>query len=196
MSLLTACSLVLASNSPRRKELLSLMGVSYDVDVPDVDENIDAPPAEAVETLAKRKAIAVANRHAQAVILAADTLVYQECILGKPQNEEEAADMLRRLSGKWHEVYTGVCVLKTDTQQIQTHVECTRVHFCQMSKAEIDAYVKTGEPMDKAGAYGVQGMAGMYIDRIDGSYSSVVGLPLHSVRKMLQNAGMALPAQN
>ena len=116
-------------------------------------------------------------------MLAADTVVFCGGILGKPRSEAEARDMLKRLSGNWHEVYTGVCVVRDG--QTDVRVEVTRVHFVSLSQADIEAYVATGEPMDKAGAYGIQGRAGVFIDRIEGCPHNVMGLPLALTREML-----------
>ena len=179
--------LILASGSPRRKELLSLMGLEYMVDVSDVDEHTSgAPDAMALE-LSGRKARAVAERHSAALILAADTLVYgNDCVLGKPESPEHAFQMLKGLSGQWHEVYTGLTLLNTVTGCCIQKAECTRVHFVDLSDEEIRAYITTNEPNDKAGAYAIQGIAGMYIDRIEGSYSNVVGLPTALLRRMFK----------
>lgn len=177
--------IVLASGSPRRKEILETMGIPYVVDVSDADEAFIGMPAETVMELSKRKALAVAKHHADAVVLAADTLVFAEHVLGKPKTEEAARAMLRELSGKWHSVFTGVTLINTESGKRISRADETRVHFVQMTDDEIDAYVATGEPLDKAGAYGIQGRAGMFIDRIEGSYSNVVGLPMALVRDML-----------
>ena len=187
-----SCPVILASNSPRRRELLSLMGIEYTVDASDVDENVTGAPDSRVWTISQRKALAIANFYADAIIIAADTLVYDEAVLGKPRDAQHARAMLTRLSGHWHEVYTGVSVYTTRNGRMDTRVEKTRVHFCPMTQEQIGAYIATGEPMDKAGAYAVQGMAGMYIDRLEGSYSNVVGLPMHVVREMLLDAVNAL----
>lgn len=183
---------ILASNSPRRKELLALMGIDYQVDVSNADEHVDGAPDERVFCISQRKALAVANNHADAIIIAADTLVYDEVVLGKPKDRKQAQEMLAHLNGHWHEVYTGVSIYTPHNDRMDTRVEKTRVHFCRMTQEEIDAYIDTGEPMDKAGAYAVQGLGGMYIDRLEGSYSNVVGLPMHVAREMLDAAIAAL----
>lgn len=178
--------LILASGSPRRKEILHTMGLEYIVDVSDVDETAIGSPKEMVIELSSRKAKAVAMRHPNALILAADTLVYKEKVLGKPETPELAKCMLKELSGAWHSVYTGLTLIHTATGRIISQAEMTRVHFVELSDYEIDGYVATGEPLDKAGAYGIQGRGGMFIDRIEGSYSNVVGLPMTTLRKMLK----------
>lgn len=177
--------LILASGSPRRKELLALMGLSYTVDVSEVDESFEGTPADAVAELSRRKASAVAERHDSALVLAADTLVYGSEVLGKPGSPEQAKQMLCALSGNWHSVFTGVTLINTKTGKSLTRVDETRVHFVPLTQEEIDAYVATGDPLDKAGAYGIQGMGGMFVDRIEGSYSNVVGLPMAMLRQML-----------
>lgn len=187
-----SCKVVLASNSPRRKELLSLMGIEYIVDVSNADENVGGAPDARVCEISQRKALAVANSYTDAIIIAADTLVYDEAVLGKPKDKDDAQAMLTHLSGHWHEVYTGVSIYTPKNGRMDTRAEKTRVHFCEMTQAQIRDYIATSEPMDKAGAYAVQGIAGMYIDALDGSYSNVVGLPMHVVREMLEAAVAAL----
>ena len=177
--------LILASGSPRRKEILDTMGLLYTVDVSDADESFFSDPESMVLELSKRKAEAVAGKHKSAVILAADTLVFCEEVLGKPKNAQQAKAMLRKLSGNWHTVFTGVTLIDTHTEKTVSKADATRVHFVDLSDGDIDAYVASCEPLDKAGAYGIQGMGGMFIDRIEGSYSNVVGLPMALVRSML-----------
>ena len=177
--------LVLASRSPRRSELLRAAGIDFIVRVTDVDESADPGelPLAYVQRLAGEKARAVERRDGE-MILAADTTVALGAeILGKPDNDEDARRMLRLLSGKVHEVHTGVCVRTSAT--ITTAVATTRVWFSELSAAEIDAYVASGEPVDKAGAYAIQGLASKFIPRIEGSYSNVVGLPVDLVYRML-----------
>ena len=180
--------LILASGSPRRRELLDLMGLTYTVETPDVDESFSGRPSETVMEISRRKAAAVAARHSDSIIIAADTLVFADGALGKPHTPERAKEMLRSLAGNWHHVYTGITVINTRSGRILRNVDKTRVHLVPMTAQEIDAYVATGEPLDKAGAYGIQGMGGMFVDRIDGSYSNVVGLPMSMLRTMLAQA--------
>lgn len=180
--------LILASGSPRRRELLDLMGLTYTVETPDVDESFSGRPSETVMEISRRKAAAVAARHSDSIIIAADTLVFADGALGKPHTPERAKEMLRSLAGNWHHVYTGITVINTRSGRILRNVDKTRVHLVPMTEQEIDAYVATGEPLDKAGAYGIQGMGGMFVDRIDGSYSNVVGLPMSMLRTMLAQA--------
>lgn len=181
--------LILASGSPRRRELLDLMGLTYTVETPDVDESFSGRPSETVMEISRRKAAAVAARHSDSIIIAADTLVFADGALGKPHTPERAKEMLRSLAGNWHHVYTGITVINTRSGRILRNVDKTRVHLVSMTEQEIDAYVATGEPLDKAGAYGIQGMGGMFVDRIDGSYSNVVGLPMSMLRIMLAQIG-------
>lgn len=181
--------LILASGSPRRRELLDLMGLTYTVETPDVDESFSDRPSETVMEISRRKAAAVAARHSASIIIAADTLVFADGALGKPHTPERAKEMLRSLAGNWHHVYTGITVINTRSGRILRNVDKTRVHLVPMTEQEIDAYVATGEPLDKAGAYGIQGMGGMFVDRIDGSYSNVVGLPMSMLRIMLAQVG-------
>ena len=181
--------LTLASGSPRRRELLDLMGLTYTVETPDVDESFSGRPSETVMEISRRKAAAVAARHSDSIIIAADTLVFADGALGKPHTPERAKEMLRSLAGNWHHVYTGITVINTRSGRILRNVDKTRVHLVPMTEQEIDAYVATGEPLDKAGAYGIQGMGGMFVDRIDGSYSNVVGLPMSMLRIMLAQVG-------
>lgn len=179
------CPLILASGSPRRKEILDTMGLSYIVDVSDVDEAYEADPESMVLELSRRKAEAVAVKHENSIILAADTLVFGGEVLGKPQSTAHAKQMLKNLSDNWHSVYTGVTTIDTHSGKVLSRADVTRVHFVRLSDEDIDAYVATGECSDKAGSYGIQGMGGMFIDRIEGSYSNVVGLPMALVRSML-----------
>lgn len=180
--------LILASGSPRRKEILETMGLAYSVDVSDADEHFTGAPDETVLELSRRKAESVAMRHCEALVLAADTVVFGDEVLGKPGNAERAREMLKALSDRWHSVYTGITLMNTANGKLYQWVECTKVHFVKMTDAEIDAYVDSKEPIDKAGAYGIQGIGGMFIDRIEGSYSNVVGLPMSALRELLYQA--------
>lgn len=180
---MTDQAVVLASGSPRRSEILKRMGVEFIIDAADVDEHCEGSAREVVLALAKRKAEAVAPRHPLAVILAADTVVDCDGILGKPEDAVDAERMLKMLSGRWHAVYTGVGVYYNGLLRCDTAL--TRVHFMDISQAEINRYVATGEPMDKAGAYGIQGMAGMFIDRIEGCPHNVMGLPMALTKELL-----------
>jgi septum formation protein len=173
---------VLASASPRRRALLEAAGVAVDVDPVDVDEaRLDGEsPAQYVERLAREKAAAGARRHPDALVLGADTTVTLDGdVLGKPVDAAEAAGMLRRLSSRTHEVLTGIAIAWRGA--IASHVERTAVAMAPLSEADIAWYVASGEPLDKAGAYAIQGLASRFIPRIDGSYTNVVGLPVTAV---------------
>ena len=183
-------TLILASASPRRRELLGLTGLPFTIDAPDVDESCDLPPREAVKELSRRKALAAAQLHPGCVILAADTLVsVDEKALGKPHDAEDAFRMLTMLSGRWHQVYTGVTVVDADGT-LHCEADVTDVHFEAMSEEAIRRYIATKEPMDKAGAYAVQGIAGLWIDKLQGSHTNVIGLPMALTRRLLEQCGL------
>jgi septum formation protein len=186
--------LILASASPRRAELLRAAGYSFDVCAPDVDERAlpGEPPVEYVRRVADAKASRIAETAGPAaVVLAADTaVVVDEQILGKPRDAHDAARMLALLSGRAHEVMTGVA-LYTAEQRV-SFVETTAVHVVALSEEDLDWYVASGEGSDKAGAYAIQGLASRFIPRIDGSYSNVVGLPIATVSRMLRSAGFGV----
>ena len=187
--------LVLASASPRRRELLEKFSRPFSV-CPARGEEAPAGamgPEDYVRALARAKAEEVAALYAgrDAVILAADTVVERDGrILGKPASPEDAQAMLRSLSGREHRVWTGLCVRRGSL--LLTGAECTRVFFRPLTDREIGAYVSTGEPLDKAGAYGYQGLACLFVERIQGDYYNVVGLPLCRLGRMLQEAGVTL----
>lgn len=181
---------ILASGSPRRRELLTRMGIEFEIDVPDVDETVKGTPEEMVTILAERKARAVADKREDGIIVAADTLVaLSGCALGKPKDDEEAKQMLTSLSGRAHQVYTGVCVIRVapDGMEIRKDAACTHVSFRSLSEEEIDAYVATGEPRDKAGAYAIQGGAAAFVEGCEGSRSNVIGLPVGLLQQMLED---------
>ena len=171
--------MILASASPRRKELLALAGFDFTVETAAVEETYDPtlPPERIVMHLAAIKSAPVAARHPAELVIGADTVVVlEEEILGKPRSEADAKAMLRLLSGRVHQVYTGVC-LRRGEASVCFH-ECTLVHFKPMTEAEIAAYVATGEPMDKTGSYAIQGRGCVLVEGIEGDYFNVVGLPV------------------
>ncbi len=179
-------TLILASQSPRRKQLLGLYGLPFVVKVSDIDETMDpaGDPAQEVARVARRKALAT-QREASDVVVAADTIVVcQGKILGKPHSEAEAKQMLALLSGRDHQVMTGVAVLRGSQERVFT--EITDLHFKPLSDREIDRYVASGEPMDKAGAYGIQGGAALFCQRMEGDYYNVMGLPVCRLGAVLQ----------
>lgn len=186
--------LILASGSPRRAELLEKMGLTFQVEPSNTDEILEPglTPQQEVVHLSLGKAKAVAAGHSEpAVVLSADTVVELDGkILGKPHSQTEAAEMLRALSGRSHRVLTGVTVM--GPEGTMTHCEETEVYFRALTEEEIQWYVGTGEPMDKAGAYGIQGCAAMFIEKIHGDYYNVMGLPVCRVGLMLRQAGIPL----
>lgn len=181
---------ILASQSPRRRKLLRQIGISFIQVSPRVDETVtkNLPPEELVEHLAIRKATSVAARKTNALILGADTLVVSRgLILGKPSGAFEAADMLRQLSRSTHKVHTGIALVHKQSNRIVTAVESTEVTFGRLTETEISNYVKTGAPLDKAGAYGIQDDLGaLFVERIHGDYYNVVGLPLRRLYTLLR----------
>ena len=205
-------TLVLASASPRRQELLRNAGIAFTVQPANIDESPRDRelPVEFAQRLAQEKALAVSRNRPQDCVLGADTIVVvDQKILGKPRDTADAARMLRLLSARTHEVITGVCLvakvssfqfplsseskseaadqkLRTENRELRTASETTRVTMCEISDTDIREYIATGEPMDKAGAYAIQGLASRWIPRIEGDYSNVVGLPVALVYRMLQ----------
>ena len=184
--------LILASGSPRRRQLLEQIGLTFAVRSSDVDESVSPglTPAQVVESLSARKGEAVAAEAAPGdLVLSADTVVSLDgAILGKPRDRAEAEAMLTALSGRTHQVYTGVTLLQ-DGRRLTEH-EVTAVTFRPLSPEEIAAYVSTGEPMDKAGAYGIQGLGALLVERLEGDYFNVMGLPLCRLGEMLAQFGV------
>ena len=178
--------LILASQSPRRRELLGLFHIPFDIRVADIDESMDPNKAPALEVARVSRAKAEATpRQPEDVVIAADTIVVLEGrVLGKPKSEAHAAEMLSALSGNGHQVMTGVTVLRGD--RVLTHTEITDIHFRELSQKEILGYVATGEPMDKAGAYGIQGGAALFAEKMHGDYYNVMGLPVCRLWQMLR----------
>jgi septum formation protein len=187
-------TLILASSSPRRKELLENLQLSFEVSGSDVDESFSEEwtPEEIVMNLAQRKSKHIAEQNLSAYVIGSDTVVVIDGqVLGKPKNHSEAIQMLKRLSGRTHSVYTGVSIYAPDR-----HVEFyekTDVVFWELTDDEINGYVNTGEPFDKAGAYGIQGFGSMLVKKIDGDYFSVVGLPVARTIRELRKLGYVTP---
>lgn len=182
-------ALILASSSPRRRELLQNLGLDFEVVIEPVSEDIPQglEPAKAVEILAERKARAVAKQRNEGLVIGSDTIVvYQNKILGKPQNEAHAREMLITLQGKCHFVYSGLAVIDCQSGKSAVTHQCTKVKFKPLSEDEIDAYIATGEPYGKAGAYAIQGLGAIFVAGIDGCYSNVVGLPLERLAYLLK----------
>lgn len=185
--------LLLASASPRRKALLEGLGADVIIRPAEVDEEDCglSDPQKIAEYLAELKALFRGNNRRASfgsrLILAADTVVaYRHHVMGKPVDEKDARRMIKILSGQWHQVYTGLCLYDPVSQIKLTGHEMTRVKFRQLSLPEIERYVATGEPMDKAGAYGIQGLGSLLVERIDGCYFNVMGLPLVKLNAMIQ----------
>ena len=200
--------LILASRSPRRQEMLRRIGLSFDVKPANLDEKLDAEEdaAEAVTRLAQEKASHVSAEEPQAWVLAADTLVYLQgqevpasrslkngCALGIPADKSQARQILQALSQKTHFVYSGFCLTNQSKQVIERGSCCTEVEFSNLSPELIESYIDSGEPMDKAGAYGLQGQGAVFIAAIRGSHSNVIGLPLLEVSLLLQSYGLWEP---
>ncbi len=182
-------NLILASASPRRAELLHQAGISFTIIKPVLEEKLDMKktPCDIALTLADNKARFVAQKLDRGVVLAADTLVvYQGELMGKPVDNDDARRMLRLLSGSRHEVITGLVLLDAASGLVEKDYSKTTVWMKGLSEQEIDEYVKGGEPLDKAGAYGIQGKAALFVDRIEGCYFNVVGLPLSLLYDMIQ----------
>jgi septum formation protein len=185
--------IVLASSSPRRAEILRQAGIPFEALATNSDESRrkNESPVELVLRLAKAKASAAASRiPGPAIVLGADTeVVVDGQVLGKPATAEDARAMLRRLSGREHEVVTGLVAVRLPEKTLRVEHETTRVTFAAMSEEEIAAYIATGEPFDKAGAYAIQGIGGRYVSRIEGCYFNVMGLPLARLYRMLREMG-------
>jgi septum formation protein len=187
-------TLILASSSPRRKALLQNLNLSFEVSSKNVDESFDPDlqPSEIVMELAQRKAQAVFQEHPEAFVIGSDTIVvFQGQILHKPIDEADAARKLRMLSGHTHEVYTGVSILSS--QSTVRFYEKTEVSFWELTDDEIMSYVQSGEPLDKAGAYGIQGYGSMLVEKINGDYYAVVGLPVSRTIRELKKLGYKMP---
>lgn len=182
---------IVASNSPRRRELLLLAGYQFEVIPSDADETLESgiDAGEAVKELSKRKALFVSRKNKGAVVLGCDTVVaLGGKILGKPKDESEAFSMLKSLSGREHEVFTGVYI--TDGEKSEGFLSCTKVEFYPLSDETIRSYIATKEPMDKAGAYGIQGLGSVLVKKINGDYFTVMGLPVNECARVLSKFGI------
>lgn len=187
--------IVLASGSPRRKELLTQVGIGFEVMVSGVEETVTSSvPEEVVCELSRQKAADVFGKMSEdVVVVGADTVVSIDGrILGKPKDRENAKKMLADLSGKCHSVFTGVtlCIRREGAEEILTFAEETKVYVDRLTERDIEAYIDTGEPMDKAGAYGIQGRFAAYVEKIEGDYNNVVGLPVGRLCKTLREKGI------
>lgn len=185
--------IILASTSPRRKELLEKTGLPFEIVASNYEEDMTLvlPPHELAKHLSKGKVDAVAQDYKDAIIIAADTfIVFGDKILGKPHTPKKAKETLAMLSGGTHSIVTGFTIIDTQTGKNISRTTETKVHFRKLTIEEIDAYVATGEPLDKAGAYGIQGLGSELVDKIEGSFSNVVGLPVEDVMAALKDLGV------
>jgi septum formation protein len=185
---------VLASASPRRREILDRLGLNFIVDPSGISEPArkpgESPSAYAVR-IARLKAEEVAKRHTSGLILSSDTIVVLgDSLLGKPKNRAEAHSMLALLSGRWHQVVSGICLSDCERRRRYSTSEVSRIHFRRLSPPEIEWYLRTGEYQDKAGAYGIQGYASLFIDRIEGCYFNIVGFPIAKFERLCRRAGI------
>lgn len=188
-------SIILASSSPRRKELLAGLGLEFTVISSDVSEEVEnnCSPAEMVKLLAQRKAEAVARQIDQGLVIGADTIVVLEGeVLGKPRDKIDAFSMLTRLQGREHKVYSGISIVDAKTNEYETGFQSTTVRMRSLNDLEVTQYIATDEPMDKAGAYAIQGLGATLVEGINGDYFTVVGLPLALTAKYLRNFGVDL----
>ncbi|MBP6114504.1 MAG: septum formation inhibitor Maf [Acinetobacter sp.] len=184
--------IILASSSPRRKELLEQVGLKFEIFSPDIDESvcIGESADHYVQRLAEQKAQAILAQFPDAIVIAADTsLVLDHKIIGKPESKQHAFEIWTALSDRQHDVFSGVCVMSSecDPNTVQSMVVRTKVYFQKLSQLDMEQYWATGEPIGKAGAYAIQGYAAQFIPRIEGSYSNVVGLPLYETLQLLKN---------
>ena len=186
--------IILASNSPRRIEILKKIINDFEV-VPskyEEDNTLKVSPSELVLHHSLSKGKNVANSIDNGVVISADTIVFHNKILGKPKNPEQAKEMLKTISGQTIEVFTGLAVIDVDNNKQYQDYEMTRVKMKEMNAKEIESYVKTGEPLDKAGAFGIQEKGSLLVEKIDGCYYNVMGLPIYKLSKLLEKAGIYL----
>ncbi|MCC7202527.1 MAG: septum formation protein Maf [Nitrospirae bacterium] len=185
--------IILASASPRRKELLERAGLKFEVDASDYEEDLSLgmPARRLARYLSCEQAKAVAVKYKNAIIIAADTIIsFEDMVFGKPHNDSEAMRMLNILNGRSHYVITGFTIIDTGKQQQASRSVVTKVYFRMMTKVEIKTYVRTGEPLDKAGAYAIQGLGAAIVKKIEGDYNNVVGLPVDLLIKELRRFGV------
>lgn len=186
--LLRERKLILASRSPRRAEILKREKVEFKVKIPSnlKEESLSSDPTEHVLSLSKKKATSVSHQVEEGILLGADTIVVLDGeIMGKPQNKKDALFILKKLSGRTHRVYTGITLLNKYNGKTVSDYDSTEVKFNQLDEEKIETYIETGEPMDKAGAYGIQGMGGFLVESIRGSLDNVIGLPTEKLKEML-----------
>ncbi len=186
VTLVNEVKIILASGSPRRRQLLTGLGVEFEAISMDVDESFDKnmDVDEIAKSIASKKAYAAADNHNDCAIIAADTIVVMDdMILEKPKDRQDAIDMLKMLSGRWHEVHSGVCIIFEG--EVTVFSQVTKVHFMELDSSTINWYVDTKEPMDKAGAYGIQGYGAVLVDRVDGDFYNVMGFPISKIMSEL-----------
>lgn len=192
--------IVLASASPRRQQLLSQIGMDFEVVVSGIEEVMEDTlgPAQAAMSLAAQKCTGVAlQMKKDCIVIGADTIVVKDNrLLGKPQDRDEALEMLSYLNGAWHEVITGMCLYRTGSGRTIKDYEVTRVKIAKNTPKFLEEYAATGEPLDKAGAYGIQGFGSLIVERVEGCYFNVMGLPLYKLSKMLQEIGYNIKLKN
>lgn len=187
--------IILASGSPRRRELLLQAGLKFEVEPSSYKEEmgLDMEPEDLAKYLSQKKAIEVAKKHKDSIIIGADTfIVFEGELIGKPKTKEEAKEMLKKLSGKAHSVITGFTIIDTGLNKTVSDFAETKLFFRDISDEEINSYVETGEPLDKAGAYAIQGLGGIFVQRIEGDYYNIVGLPLSKVVERLKDFGISV----
>ena len=186
-------TIILASTSPRRKELLEILGLRFQVEPSNYEEDINSElePHELAKSLSLRKAEMVARKHKYALVIAADTfIVFEGKILSKPQTETAARKMLSTINGRRHSIITGFTIMDTDSKKVLSKSIETKVYIRQLTSNEIDAYVRSKEPLDKAGAYAIQGLGSVIVEKIEGDYFNVVGLPLSALAEGLKEFGI------
>ena len=186
-------TIILASASPRRKELLEKIGLRFEVEPSNYEEDMPSAlePHEFAQKISLEKAKVVASKHKNAIVIAADTfIIFGSQILGKPHTEKEARKMLETISGKPHSVITGFSIIDTGTSKTLSKSVETKIYIRKLTLAEIDAYVKSKEPLDKAGAYAIQGLGSVFVEKIEGDYFNVIGLPLSALTEALKEFGI------
>ena len=188
--------IILASKSPGRKQLFKKLGIKFKIDPSDYKEKMDLKlrPRELAKYLSRQKAEVVAKKYESAIIIAVDTFVaFKGKIIGKPHTEKEAKTMLKKLSGKVHSIITGFTIINTKNKKAISKSVETKVYFKKLTQKNIDSYVKTKEPLDKAGAYAIQGLGESLVDRIEGDYSNIAGLPLRALADNLEKFNIKIP---
>ena len=185
--------IILASTSPRRHGLAQEMGLEFEI-IPskyEEDMSLKLPPAKLAMTLAYGKALDVAKRYKRGIVIGIDTfVVFKGKLLGKPKSKKEAFRMLKRFSGKWQSIYSGVALIDCESKKTIKDYEVSKIKFARMNDFEIKKYIETGDPMDKAGAFGIQGLAAIFLEKVDGCYTNVIGLPVRNLYKNLKKMGV------